>query len=87
MQTTFFILAKMNFMKLSLFFLFFCCSIFGQVDYPKDYFRSPLDIPMQLSGNFGELRPNHFHAGFDFKTLQKEGLEVYAVADGYISRI
>lgn len=77
----------MNFMKLNLFFLFFCCSIFGQVDYPKDYFRSPLDIPMQLSGNFGELRPNHFHAGFDFKTLQKEGLAVYAVADGYISRI
>jgi murein DD-endopeptidase MepM/ murein hydrolase activator NlpD len=42
---------------------------------------------MQLSGNFGELRPNHFHAGFDLKTLQKEGLPVYAVADGYVSRI
>jgi hypothetical protein len=42
---------------------------------------------MQLSGNFGELRPNHFHAGFDFRTMQKEGLNVYAVADGYISRI
>ena len=74
-------------MRLSLLFLFFCSSIFGQINYPKDYFRSPLDIPMQLSGNFGELRPNHFHAGFDFKTMQKEGLAVYAVADGYISRI
>jgi len=42
---------------------------------------------MKLSGNFGELRPNHFHAGFDFKTNQKEGLNVYAVADGYVSRI
>jgi len=42
---------------------------------------------MQLSGNFGELRPNHFHAGFDFKTNQKEGLNVYAAADGYVSRI
>jgi len=42
---------------------------------------------MQLSGNFGELRPNHFHAGFDIKTLQKEGLNIYAVADGYVSRI
>jgi murein DD-endopeptidase MepM/ murein hydrolase activator NlpD len=42
---------------------------------------------MQLSGNFGELRPNHFHAGFDFKTQQKEGLKVFAVADGYVSRI
>ncbi len=59
----------------------------AQIDYPKDNFRLPLDIPMQLSGNFGELRPNHFHAGFDFKTNQQEGLNVYAVADGYISRI
>ncbi len=42
---------------------------------------------MQLSGNFGELRPNHFHAGFDFKTNKREGLNVYAVADGYVSRI
>ena len=74
-------------MRFYLFFIFFCGSLSGQVKYPKDYFRSPLDIPMQLSGNFGELRPNHFHAGFDLKTLQKEGLPVYAVADGYVSRI
>lgn len=74
-------------MRLSLFFLFFYSSIFAQVNYPKDYFSPPLDIPMQLSGNFGELRPNHFHAGFDLKTMQKEGLEVHAVADGYVSRI
>lgn len=59
----------------------------AQNQYPKDYFRAPLDIPIQLSGNFGELRPNHFHAGFDFKTNQKEGLNVYAAADGYVSRI
>ena len=42
----------------------------------------PLDIPLQLSGNFGELRPNHIHSGFDCKTQQKEGLNVYAAADG-----
>ncbi|MFV5702684.1 M23 family metallopeptidase [Flavobacterium sp. XS2P12] len=74
-------------MKFFIFFIFFCSPLFAQVDYPKDYFSPPLDVPMQLSGNFGELRPNHFHAGFDLKTLQKEGLKVYAVADGYISRI
>ena len=74
-------------MKYSLFTLFFCHFIFAQTQYPKDYFRPPLDIPMQLSGNFGELRPNHFHAGFDLKTNQREGLNVYAVADGYVSRI
>ena len=74
-------------MRFSLFFLFFSTTILAQVDYPKNYFRTPLDIPMQLSGNFGELRPNHFHAGFDLRTQQKEGLKVYAVADGYVSRI
>lgn len=70
-------------------FFFFICypSLFAQNQYPKDYFRSPLDIPLQLSGNFGELRPNHFHAGFDLKTQKIEGLNVYAAADGYISRI
>ncbi|PWA05423.1 M23 family metallopeptidase [Flavobacterium psychrotolerans] len=74
-------------MKLTCLFLFFYVGIVAQTDYPKGYFRSPLDISMQLSGNFGELRPNHFHAGFDFRTMQKEGLNVYAVADGYVSRI
>jgi murein DD-endopeptidase MepM/ murein hydrolase activator NlpD len=74
-------------MRPSIILLFFCTSVFAQVDYPKDYFRPPLDIPMQLSGNFGELRPNHFHAGFDLRTQQKEGLKVFAVADGYVSRI
>ncbi|WP_418263598.1 M23 family metallopeptidase [Flavobacterium faecale] len=61
--------------------------LIGQNNYPKDYFGLPLDIPMQVSGNFGELRPNHFHAGFDLKTLGREGVAVHAVADGYVSRI
>lgn len=75
-------------MKIIYSFLFFYAyTTIAQTAYPKDYFRSPLDIPMQLSGNFGEFRPNHFHAGFDFKTMQKEGLNIYAVADGYVSRI
>jgi murein DD-endopeptidase MepM/ murein hydrolase activator NlpD len=73
-------------MKL-LYFLLLSSVVSAQIQYPKDYFRLPLDIPMQLSGNFGELRPNHFHAGFDFKTNQMEGLNVYASADGYVSRI
>ena len=74
-------------MRFSLLTLFFTNLFFAQNQYPKDYFSPPLDIPMQLSGNFGELRPNHFHAGFDLKTNQREGLNVYAVADGYVSRI
>lgn len=50
-------------------------------------YRSPLDIPLSLSANFGELRNNHFHAGIDIKTGGVEGKPVYSVADGYISRI
>lgn len=74
-------------MRFLIFCFLFSSALLAQTQYPKDYFSPPLDIPMQLSGNFGELRPNHFHAGFDFKTQQKEGLKVYASADGYVSRI
>tara|TARA_R110002072_G_scaffold9348_4_gene45605 strand:- start:546 stop:2270 length:1725 start_codon:yes stop_codon:yes gene_type:complete len=56
-------------------------------NYPKNYFSSPLEIPLFLSGNFGELRSNHFHAGLDIKTQGVEGQKVLAVADGYVSRI
>ena len=55
--------------------------------YPQNYFRSPMDIPLKLAGNFGELRNNHFHNGLDIRTGGQEGLPVYAVADGYVSRI
>nr|WP_240035466.1 M23 family metallopeptidase [Gramella jeungdoensis] len=55
--------------------------------YPENYFTTPLKIPLILSGTFGELRSNHFHAGLDIKTLGKEGLDVLASAQGYVSRI
>jgi hypothetical protein len=57
-----------------------------RAQYPTTYFRCPLDIPITLAGNFGEIRPNHFHAGLDLKT-GREGLKVHASADGYVSRI
>ena len=50
-------------------------------------FRSPLDIPLILSGTFGELRSNHFHAGIDIKTGGVEGKKVLAADGGYVSRI
>lgn len=86
-QISFFILAKTRPMRFFLFFLLIFRVVNAQTAYPTDYFQLPLNIPIQLSGNFGELRSNHFHAGLDFKTQQKEGLEVYAAADGYVSRI
>ena len=49
--------------------------------------RQPFDFPILLSGNFGELRNNHFHSGIDFKTQGVEGKPIHAVQDGYVSRI
>jgi hypothetical protein len=60
---------------------------FSQKNYPKDYFQPPLDIRLLLSGTFGEVRANHFHSGIDIKTNGAEGAAVYAIADGYVSRI
>ncbi|MCW3084094.1 MAG: Peptidase [Bacteroidetes bacterium] len=74
-------------LPLLFFFTFFSARAFAQTNYPTDYFRSPIDTSIELAGNFGEIRPNHFHAGFDIKTNGKEGMRVYAAADGYISRI
>ncbi len=53
----------------------------------KTDFRSPLDIPLYLSGNFGELRSDHFHSGIDIKTQGTTGQKVYSIEDGYVSRI
>jgi len=50
-------------------------------------YAMPLKLPLSLSANFGELRPNHFHSGVDIKTEGVTGKPVYAVADGYVSRI
>ena len=59
----------------------------AQENLPEDYFQSPLEVPLVISGTFGELRSNHFHAGLDIKTQGVEGLKVLASAGGYISRI
>lgn len=69
---------------LSLFLLINYCVVLSQ---EKNQWVAPLQIPLKLSGNFGEFRNNHFHSGFDLKTNGIEGLPVYAVADGYVSRI
>lgn len=55
--------------------------------YPQNYFTAPMDTPIYLSAPFGSLRENHFHSGMDIRTNEREGLPIYAVADGYVSRI
>ena len=46
----------------------------------------PLDN-LTLVSTFGELRPDHFHSGLDFSGHGHTGDPVYAIDDGYISRI
>ena len=68
--------------------VFLCCvSLYAQDEIPVDYFENPVKIPLILSGNFGELRTNHFHSGLDIKTQQQSGIPIYAPADGTIYRI
>ena len=72
--------------RLLLSFSLLICSVgFSQVDNPSG-FHSPLAIPLAISANFGELRPNHFHMGIDFKTNGVEGIPLYAIENGFISR-
>src|SRR4051812_351735 len=67
------------------------CPLHAQVfethKYPSSYFRNPLNIPISLSGNFGELRPNHYHMGLDIRTHKVQNLPVFAAADGYVARV
>ena len=67
--------------------IFFNINLVAQTMYPTDYFGLPMDIPLLVSGTFGELRENHLHSGIDFKTQKLEGFPVMATADGYVSRI
>lgn len=67
--------------------LLFLIPVIAQENYPSEVFRTPLDIPIILAGTFGELRSNHFHSGIDIKTQQREGLPVYGIGDGTITRI
>jgi hypothetical protein len=69
--------------------LFFTVVLFdtNAQNYPQNYFRYPLDSLPNLVSPFGGLRDNHFHSGIDLRTNQREGLPVFASAEGYISRI
>jgi hypothetical protein len=58
-----------------------------QIDFDHLDLRAPMDIPLILSGNFGEMRGNHFHTGLDIKTKGVEGQKVFAIEEGYISRV
>lgn len=80
---------KANFIIFTLLFLSFSQAPKAQIleSTDKNYYSLPVNIRVLLSGNFAELRPNHFHGGIDIKTQGRIGLPIFASADGYVSRI
>lgn len=54
-------------------------------NYPQDFFQAPMNKTLRLSGTFGELRPNHLHAGIDIKA--STGEKILSAGEGYVSRI
>ena len=85
-----FILQSNNSMKIFFWFFLFLLynfNIIGQKNFAEVNFKSPIGIPILLSGNFAELRSNHFHTGIDIKTRGVSGYKIYAVDSGFVSRI
>ncbi len=80
---------KSNKFNLFVSFLILLFSEAHSQEIQKGYFRSPVKPGSRnyLSGNFSELRPNHFHTGLDFKFGGIEGEPIYAAADGWVHRI
>lgn len=64
-----------------------CCMSGYTQEKPQASFVPPFNFSLTFSGNFGELRSNHFHNGLDFKTGGTIGKPVRAIANGYIARI
>ncbi|MBN2414545.1 M23 family metallopeptidase [bacterium] len=47
----------------------------------------PTNAGRVMTSSFGEYRPGHFHAGLDIKTWGREGYDIYALGNGWVSRI
>lgn len=62
-------------------------ALFSFTTISAQNFKYPLALPMSLSGNYGELRSNHFHGGVDFRVGGVVGAPIHATEDGYISQI
>ncbi len=75
----------MKYILLIIFILSYNLLLSQKESFPQ--YPNPVKIPVSLSATFGELRSNAFHAGVDIRTQGVEGKEVFAVADGYVSRI
>ena len=65
--------------------IFYSSIVFSQK--PVDGYIYPLEKEPTITGNYGEIRPNHFHVGLDFSTDSDLNLPIRSVYDGYVSRI
>ena len=63
--------SKVNLLRVTMILIFVT---FFSYTYSQD-FRYPLNVPMSLSGNYGELRGNHFHGGIDRSEERRVGKE------------
>ena len=70
-----------------LFLSFWLFSILFTLNSQEYNLNSPIDLPLNLSGTFGEFRSSHFHYGLDVTTNKKSGYNVYSIDSGSIVRI
>lgn len=61
--------------------------LFPAKNFHRNYFIYPVAAAKAYVANFGELRPNHYHMGIDFRTDMVENKKVLAAADGYVAKI
>ena len=80
---------KKRLMRGGVFFLLILTNYIAAIaqNETKHSFLLPVDIPVKLAANYGELRPNHFHGGIDFKTESVVGKNMIAIDSGYVSRV
>ena len=65
--------SKYNMKKTCLTSILVLFSLVAMAQGGLDVYLSPFDFPIVFSGNFGEIRANHFHGGLDFKTQGATG--------------
>jgi len=69
------------------FLSFWLFSILFTLNSQEYNLNSPIDLPLNLSGTFGEFRSSHFHYGLDVTTNKKPGYNVYSIDSGSVVRI
>jgi hypothetical protein len=47
----------------------------------------PLKIEISPSSSYAEFRGMRFHGGIDLRTRQSNGIPIYSIADGFVSRL